>query len=54
MHPDYHFYGLYALHDIGLVFLKEGFDESETIGYANLAANGSDPDVTSEAIALGW
>ncbi|KID86959.1 trypsin-like protease [Metarhizium guizhouense ARSEF 977] len=54
MHPDYHFYGLYALHDIGLVFLKEGFDESETIGYANLAANGSDPDVTSEAIAPGW
>ncbi|KFG78719.1 trypsin-like protease [Metarhizium anisopliae] len=52
-HPDYHFHGLYALHDIGLIFLKEGFDESETIAYASLAANGSDPEVTSEAIALG-
>ncbi|KAK8144120.1 hypothetical protein G3M48_006271 [Beauveria asiatica] len=54
IHPDYHFYGLYALHDIGLVFLKEGFDESETIGHASLPQNGSYPEVTSEAIALGW
>ncbi|KAM3438900.1 hypothetical protein MY4824_002970 [Beauveria thailandica] len=54
IHPDYHFDGLYALHDIGLVFLKEGFDESETIGHASLPQNGSYPEDTSEAIALGW
>ncbi|KAM3513985.1 hypothetical protein MY11210_002417 [Beauveria gryllotalpidicola] len=54
MHPGYHSNGLYVLNDIGLVLLKEGFDESETIGYASLPANGSDPKVKSEAIALGW
>ncbi|KID73325.1 Mite allergen Eur m 3 [Metarhizium brunneum] len=54
VHPDFNTYGHYTLDDIALVYLKEGFDEGETIAYANLAVNGSDPEVGSEHIALGW
>ncbi|KAH0594569.1 hypothetical protein MHUMG1_07920 [Metarhizium humberi] len=54
VHPDFNTYGHYTLGDIALVYLKEGFDLDETIAYAHLPLNGSDPEIDSEPTALGW
>lgn len=57
-HPNFHlgdpYGGPYAVDDIGILKLSTPIKESESISYAILPANGSDPVVNSTATAAGW
>ncbi|OAA37904.1 Trypsin- protease [Metarhizium rileyi] len=44
----------YANNDIAIIKLETPIEKSDKIGYATLAANGSDPVVDSMAIIAGW
>ena len=53
-HPDYATGGNYAIHDIAILNLETPIEESNTISYVLLPANGSDPPANSIAAAAGW
>lgn len=43
-----------VFNDIGILKLSTPIEKSETISYAMLPANGSDPMANSMAIVAGW
>ncbi|KGQ03801.1 Trypsin [Beauveria bassiana D1-5] len=53
IHPDFE-KASYLQNDIALLYLESGFPESNAVGYAVLAADGSDPVAGSNATAVGW
>lgn len=55
IHPDYHETQTDGWpNDIAILKLATPIEESKTVGYARLPANGSDPVAGSIAIAAGW
>lgn len=59
MHPNYEpgsrkGSGPFGINDIGILKLSTPIEKSETIGYATLPANGSDPVANSIATVAGW
>lgn len=56
-HPNYQkgvVDGVYKANDIAILKLKQRIRESDTIAYAKLPTDGSDPGPNSTAIAVGW
>ncbi|EJP64420.1 trypsin-like protease 1 [Beauveria bassiana ARSEF 2860] len=53
IHPDFE-KASHLQNDIALLYLESGFPESNAVGYAVLAADGSDPVAGSNATAIGW
>jgi hypothetical protein len=44
----------YENNDIGIIKLSTPIEKNDTVAYATLAADGSDPTAGSMAVAAGW